>query len=355
MSNKMMGFKKIFSNVICGSVILAMLASCANQTWSVKSDDQTLSAGSYIYYLSKAYSKAYSKVSDPSDDILKQSIGGLNSSEWMKNEALKSCKNWLAIDKRMKEMGITLTDEEISKAESSTKSLWGQYGKVYEGFGISKDSFHQAESLGTAKENKLFNAIYGKDGTQAVSDTDIQKYYEEFYVSYNYFKKQYKEVTSSGIETVVGNQDADSSESTVTTQKQFDKYAESIKAGNPFDDVLEQYMASEGITDDPTVNNVENIDKNTLLPSDVKSCIKGTNENVASVVKSSDGYFYFIYKNSIKASVNELSSSAQRSAVLAEMKEDEFNKTLEDLINTMNIKVNNSIISKYQPSLFKND
>ncbi len=157
-------FKKII--LILTSLILSLsITACSNMSWSVKTNDNTLAAGVYIYYMQTAYAEAYNKVENRYSDILSQTIEEKDASSWIKDTALNYCKKLLEVEKQFNESGLTLTEEEINNANSLTDSQWKQYRKTYEGFGISKDSFHRASSLFNQKYIKLFNHIYAPDGT----------------------------------------------------------------------------------------------------------------------------------------------------------------------------------------------
>lgn len=57
-------YKKIAASTICGALLLSM-AGCADTSWSVKrNDDETLSVGTYIYYMTQAYSEAKEKLAN---------------------------------------------------------------------------------------------------------------------------------------------------------------------------------------------------------------------------------------------------------------------------------------------------
>ena len=74
--------KKIAASTICGALLLSM-AGCADTSWSVKkNDDETLSVGTYIYYMTQAYSEAKEKTGKSGDVVLSETIDKKTGDQW---------------------------------------------------------------------------------------------------------------------------------------------------------------------------------------------------------------------------------------------------------------------------------
>ena len=87
-------------------------------------------------------------------------------------------------------MKIELTEEEIASAESSAKQQYETDKEVYEKNGVAQSSiteYYKNLSL----QNKLFTAVYGKDGTKPISDKELKQYIKENYATISYIQQYY--------------------------------------------------------------------------------------------------------------------------------------------------------------------
>ena len=117
-----------------------------------------------------------SGTSSGSTDFYSQQIDGKNVTQWMQDKAVLKTKETLYLDAKIKADGIEWTDEDQKEAEETGTAAWAQQKSVLEGFGISKDSFLKAYSLYNAKYLKIFESIYGENGTEAVSDQELENF-----------------------------------------------------------------------------------------------------------------------------------------------------------------------------------
>lgn len=336
--------KRILAAAI-GACFLFSLAACSDTSWSVKTDNDALSPGVYIYYMSTAYSEAYTKVEDNTSDILNQQVEGQDASEWIKDHAMLSCKKLLEVEKRYADLGLTMTDEETATADATTKAQWNQYGKLYEGFGIAKDSFHRASTLYDIKYSKVFEATYGKDGAKAVSDEDLQNYYTSSYTDYSYFAKSLSKTDEEG------NSEAMSDEEIEAVKNQFEGYQQEIENGSSFADVAKQYQQDDALQNDPTVSDSSNLEKDSSLPDEIINTLKELQPGSSSALKANNKY-YLLIKNDITQSVDTLQTDSVRNDVLSSMKSDEFSTDIEESAKQLEVQINQAVVKKYQPSIF---
>ncbi len=331
-------FKKIA--LILVSVILSLsTAACSNMSWSVKTADDTLSAGTYIYYMSTAYAEAYSKMENPYGDILSQTIEDKDASTWIKDTAMDSCKRLLDVEKQFSEAGLTLTEDEIAQAESATDSQWKQYGKTYESFGISKDSFHRASSLFSQKYMKLFDYMYGPDGTVTVSDDDLKSYFLKNYVDYSYISKDFFNDESSEM----------SDEEKVELENKFNSYVDLLNNGKDMKEISETYMSDFSSEEDPLISDVSPIDENTNIPEEVLNALNEMDNNSSKVIKTDEEY-YLVHKGNIEEHLDMLEN--EKDSILANMKSTEYSDMIKQSSESLDITVNKRVINKYQPSMF---
>ena len=181
-------FKKLCAAVLVLLMCLSFVG-CYNEndSWAVKKENNSnIPIGGYIYFQYSAYIDARAKVGTDTE-VMKATIDDESAETWINNKITDSIKTFYFIEDKFNDLGLTFTDEEIESMKTSTDSTWGYYGNVFEAMGISKASFHLVATEFSAKYGKVFRDIYGKDGEKAVSDDELEKHYENNYLSYEYF------------------------------------------------------------------------------------------------------------------------------------------------------------------------
>lgn len=348
------GFFKKAAAVFMAGAMAVSLAGCADDSWSAKDDTQTLAAGVYIYNLYSAYREAQSQVmmeslssgtSSGSTDFYSQQIDGKNVTQWMQDKAVLKTKETLYLDAKIKADGIEWTDEDQKEAEKTGTAAWAQQKSVLEGFGISKDSFLKAYSLYNAKYLKIFESVYGENGTEAVSDQELEKFFKDSYSEYRYFSKS---LTTTGENGTTANL---SDDEIAEIEKQFKEYAQQVSDGDKTpDEVASDYQTAEGLESSP-LNGSVTLTENIALSSDLQTAFDEMKEGEARAIKSGTSY-YFLYKGKIGNHLDELSTESGRMSVLAAMKQDEFQERMEKEISEYSCTMNDAAVSSYQPGRF---
>lgn len=359
--------------------MLTVSASCADQSWSYKDDINTLSIGTYIYYMSGAYGYASNQVSSAQTesatqsgteaateavDVLTQEIEDpngdkVNAQDYILQEAENACKNLLNTEKLFAQKGLTLSETELTAAESNADQAWSYYGQTYEKLGISKDSFYRAEYLFAAKYNALFDAIYGIGGEKAVSDDEIKAYFIENYTNYAYLPMNLYTTTDSE------SDDASSTDSTSVAFSEeevkqatddFNAYAQQINNGSKtYDEIAQAYTIAAGLEEDPSVTNTE-ILEDSSLGDELKEALEGLDANQATVIQvgeDSTAVLYLVYKGDINKEAENVFEESQRSSVLYSMKFEEYQKDMDAQAKAYECEKNDAAINSYQPTMFK--
>lgn len=346
--------KKAATFVLAASMLLSAASCSGDQTWSVKTSDETLPIGVYIYNTYTAYQEAYSQTQDTSSsstssslDVLSKTIEEKPANEWIENRALELCRLNLAVNKKFNEMGLSFTDEETKSVQTEVNTAWNKNKSQFESLGIAKESFATAYGWQNAKNSKLFEAIYGKDGTSAVSDEDVETYYTENYTHFGWFSKALTK-TENGQNANMTDEEIEE------VQKQFEEYAEQINnGGQSIKDVSSNYTTAEGLEENPYSEYTEKID-DTSLNEELKNAINDLESGKAVALKSGN-YYYLIYKYDIQDSVSQLSQENARMNVVADMKGEEFAETMKNEAAALVIETNDGALQKYNPSRIENE
>lgn len=167
---------------------VSMFSGCSQTDFSMTANGEKINAGVYIDLLlnemsNQMYTMYYSQtITDPAQ-ALEQEIDGKNFKTYVKEQALKSTKEFAAINAKFDELGLKLSKDDKSEAEEQTDSTWEQSQEFYESEGISKESLLMIAEL-SYKRQAIFDYYYAEGGIEEVSDDDIQTYVNDNYIRY---------------------------------------------------------------------------------------------------------------------------------------------------------------------------
>ncbi len=343
--------------------------------WSYKTADKELAIGVYIYSLNAAYQQAKNYASELEDyDATNDKWLSLEitdddgtkevASKWIKDQAKLMCLSYLVMEEQLKAENVEIATDDMANAKSQAETYWtvgpyASYGYVMpqkdelEKYGVSFESYLYCTTEYNVKAEALFKAFYDKDGSKAVSDEDLKKFFCDEYVDYSYFTTNL--YTSTTDEAGQSSNVALSEKEAKKVTDKIDSYAEKLNKGESYDDVIESYMKAEKIEEDPSTSNIEQLEKSSA-GEEIKKAVEKLDNNKATTVKVGEGesaVYYLIYKRDIKDAADDyLKESANRDAVLAAMKNEEFTNDIKKLTETLKYEENTSVINKYDPKMF---
>ena len=373
--NLMNVIKRSLSCILAIALMMG-LASCSDNSWSMKTNNTSLTIGTYIYYMNAAYNKAASKVENGSSDILSQTIEDKSGTDYVKDEALLSCKKLIATENMFDEMGLYISDEEAAQADKDTNTLWKSYGTIYESLGVAKDSFHRAYTMYNLKYSKILNAKYGDEGSEKISDDEIKSYFTDHYTSYSYFSKDMSSadsnVTTRELESdeeadrimqeiesgssEYNNGSEDEANSVENVSKDFEDYSNKINDGTAYEDVFNEFKNKYSESDDKNISSIENLEntnKNSI-PNDVLDSLKGLEPLKSLAYNSSEGSLYVLYKHDINSDISFLDTDANKTQVKNECAYEKLDNAVKDIASNLEVEINQKAINKYSPSIIEN-
>ncbi len=345
-----------------------------NAEWSYRYNDDELAIGVYIYSLNQAYSQAKAYAQSNENYTTDKSFMDLEitdddgnkmiAREWILKEADRITKSILVINDELKKLNVTVGQATLDEAKQTAETAWNvglyaDYGyfdpmsAVLEPHGISFESFYKSSYEAMAKQSALFEAIYGKGGTKEVSDEELTKYFTENYTDYKFFAVDLFKTTTddSGNSTATAFTD----EQVKAVEKELNGYVNDIKSGKSYDDVVKAYMKKNNVTTNPTQQGTEILD-NSSIGEEIKTAITKLAEGTATTLKIGEGetaQLYFIYRGKIAdQSKSYVSDTNKRSSVVTNMKAEEFNDYISNLVDTIEPEINTAQINRYDPDMF---
>ncbi len=344
---------------ISAAAVLVSAAGCADTSWSFKTDSKTLPNGVWIYRTYTGLNEAASKYQEESgktiqitdDDFANAKIEKKNIYEWVAADAKDHCVEALVIEKLVKEYKVKSDKESIESGQKMYENYISQTGMsdMFEKIGVSAKSAAYADStIGVYKED-VFKKLYDKEGTKAVTDDEVTKYFTDNYTDYYYLHYSFKTTDDEGNSTDIDDDTKDK------VKAAFAKYAKELNEGKKVTaEIDEEYKTDFELTDSDTVPSVSNTINlaDTSISEDVQKELKALGDKKATV-KLIDDTFYMLYKGSIKDKAKNITDeegkedAISRLDIVHKMKDDEFDKLIEDEKKKLKYDTNEDCISKY--------
>ena len=340
-------WKKCLAAVL-SLAIMASATACsgADKSWAVKNDNLTVPIGAYIYNLYSAYQQASVQVEDSTKPILEQTVEDQDAATWIKENALRQTKSILVIDDKMKELNISLTEDELQQVSDQTDSYWGSISTAMTEYGVAKSSFNLAYADYYTKYTKVFDAIYGKGGTQEVSDADVKDYYVTNYMAFSY-------VLAPIIDMTTGTNLSEDELSQLDTE--FKDYAAKINDGSmTAQEAADAYKTSSGDDTVQLYTDAANFNGETSsYPEEFGTSLKSMKDGECRIVEVQGLYKVLLVKDDVTATAeNKISDEASRTAILQDMKQEEFKQMIDEAADGYSAEINQKAIDSYQPDMF---
>lgn len=333
------------------AVVLSLsLTGCydENLTWAAKKGDIEMPIGAYIYLMSVAYNEAAGMV-DSETKITKASIDGVDSETWIRERTMEYVNRYFWIEEEMDRLGLEMTDEDYTDAQSTTSSYWSYYGTSFEEYGIAKTSFDLAYSQYNEKYENVFKTLYGEGGEYEISEKEISDHYCSTYYNYEYFT----------LSTTTTDDDGNSVD---MTEDEIAKMTAILEDGR--DDILngntdletfaEATCLSYGTDSSYTssINNVSNMEAY-YMPDEFIEAVTSTKENDIVIIEAS-GYMIFLRVLPIDDTIETILEDEDNVLqLMQELKSEEFEEYVaSNAAAVEGIEINESAIKRYKPSMF---
>lgn len=197
--------KKAAAFLVAGCTALTCASCGENTATALTVDNYDVRAGIYLYYATTAYSEAINvltKQGENFDDAKttkevkkimdKVKIDNLEPDKWIQNKAAEHCVDFVEVEREFDALGLKLSGDQLASIDSELKSNMSFYGKFYESAGIGEQSVKDIIT-NNYKQNMLWEAYYGDDGSVGVKDSDMQDYYADNHLRIKYIEMPLKD------------------------------------------------------------------------------------------------------------------------------------------------------------------
>ena len=362
--------KKLSAVAVTAAMALS-LASCGQDTtWGAKIDDTELRAGIFIYYQSDAFSRAYDHMIETDTDVMALTIEGMSTKDWVNDQAIKGMQEFVAIENKFEELGLTFENKEEELAKANVEQWWEYVSEYFEGIGVSKESYLDVVINGE-KKAAVFDYYYGEGGEKEVVEADIKAYLNDNFARIKYIDMPLKD----------GEGNLLKADGKAEIKAMAEEYIERMKNGEAFEDISNEYdeyynglieaaTVTEGTeteeepVDDLTVTDeTEQADELVLLGSVTSSEFPVPSASVHEKVVGEamtigdyqlieeDEIYYIVYKMDLFA--DEEYYDFKKTDVLNELKGEEFEATVDSWTTGQNVILNDAAIKRYKVEKIK--
>lgn len=109
-------------------------------------------------------------------------LEGEDGLKWVTDEAESLARNYLAVEQKFDEMGLTVDEESQKTMDTNAEAYYNYLDQIYgyadKGFGL--ESYKKLQ-LNQYKSSSIFNKIYGEGGSEEVKDDELK---DIFYSDY---------------------------------------------------------------------------------------------------------------------------------------------------------------------------
>jgi|GEM_PF-1684303 len=379
-------FARICAVLLCVAMLFT-LGACHKKGETVMTIGEVeIPSGLYLAFLSEAFNEftQHKDIADAigdttvssAEDYFEYELEGKDSVTWIKDKTKELCTEYAAVVTFFKEYDLSVTDDEMEYIDSYVDYYWDNgYDEYYEANGISKDTYREYLKFHTMR-NVLFTYYYskpdektGKGGIKEVPMSELLEKLVEDYILVETLTIS-KETTDEN-QSTVSKTDVEIS----NDKAKLEGYASRINRGSAtFNDCKKEYDKETGVSEEDTtttedshehedelksinpetatlysVNDTDSNGQVNAVEYEKYSELKEENNiefGKATVIDDGNELLLIIFYDLSK---DEYYADQCRATILKSLKEDDFEKVIEDKIATLTISANDSLVKYYSP------
>lgn len=348
-------FKRISLVLLSVFLIFALCACHAKDEIAVTVADVEITSGAYANMLLYADTEAKSKVeenltSQGATDLtnvkyFSQKIDGVIYTDWVKQRAIEHCKRFAMVEIKAKELGITLSEEEIQSVTATVYNDWygSGFNTIYEQNGVGYNTYLNY-NLNNRLGFKVFEKVYGVDGEKAADKTAVlDAMYENFEIA-NILEIDIKDMSKTEI---------------AENKAVLDGYADRLNKGESFETIYVEHYELKDHTHEGTQEDAPKDLHATLIGSDETSysdadfnTIKKMSVGEIKVIEDSDNdVLRLVIRKDIKA--DEYYEENLYGKVLYMLYDEDYEKYLAELYEKLDTKINDYAVNNFKVKKIK--
>jgi len=328
-------FQKCLTGVLCASMVAA-LAGCGDTAWTHRSANAEVTSGMYIGFTIDAARNASSAEGyDAAAAFKDMTLDGVSSFTWVQNTADTYARQYLAVEEKFVELGLSFTAEEQAEMDNYVDAYWSYIGSTYEEEGCGQASF-AAIITNNEKQSKVFEALYGEGGAMEVPAEELRAYFDE-----NYLKGSIIVVPllDDSYEALEG-------EELEVVEKEAEELLKKIEDGADFEQVKAEYEVKDIEGAQPEAEDTaEYITKDSLMyPEALINALEDAADDEVGMAQDED--CIYIWQ---KQARDDEGFEEYRSAILSALKGEDFSAEQERWGEALEVTVNDASVKKHAP------
>lgn len=343
------------------ALMVSGLAACStgeDTKWVAKYGETTVPAGVYIDKLISSYTTIVSQLDAEVKDPLKEQIDGVNVSQKITEDAQQQLHEYIALERKFAEMGLTLSDADTAAIEQNVDQFWAYVGEIYQANGVSRESY-VLSYLNGAKRSQIFQAIYGEGGTDAVPEQELKDKFYNDYAKILVIPATYNSGALAANSESGEDAQAKADESKKKASDLIDKYLEQAKAATTLEEMESVvYEAKKEITGNESLEKPASGESFTIFSRDSSPY---TDEMTKAVFSASYGVptkmetdttMYLFVRYDISENVADF--TAYRSSLVSALRSEAFSSQVAQWAGDLtDVAYNDAALKRYTPEKIK--
>lgn len=316
--------KKRILKILCvfSALFVLFFSGCSKGgKTAVTVNEAEVSNGVYAYYIDKvlSYPDEYAVNEEGSEGVAERDA--------VTETALGLCRNFVAADMLMSDLGLSVSQQLKSEVAENTENIWSLFGEYYKSIDVSKSDITKINTF-EAQKMQLLDYYYGKGGKNEVSDDDLKQKFVEMYIGFKCFEGTFTKVNVKG-ETVEMTEKE--KENTIS---EFRKMAQRVDGGESIDDVYADYCSGQGLVATSELEVIVMKENDPMYADDFFSKVSTISHGRAAPVTS--GSSIYVVERCTIASSDEDAFEKYRTEVLEEMKMSAIEKKIAKKVQYLN-------------------
>lgn len=351
--------KKALAGFLAAAMLSMAGCSGSDTSWAYRSGEIAPPIGLYIFYLMDSAATAEEKYHEQHGDeenhehpaykdLLKEPLpDGQTFEAFMLEDAAQSMREYVAVEQKFAEMGLSLSESERTYAAEAAASTWSGNQAYYEDNGIAESTLRLGYENGFKKQ-AVFTALYQSGGERAVSEEELRSAFEKDYAKVEYILFPKAAVTGG---------DADDA----AIRAEAEGYLGRLQNGENFYDlVFEQLKAAAGDSADTVERPAEG--SRSMIVGESHRGTYYSDELVDSALAAPIGepvlaedttYYYILVRGDVLEDATNFASF--RNEVLLGLKGDEFEELVTSWASGVTLEANQAALNRYTPAKLKMD
>ena len=175
--------KKIVAALLAVALCLCSLTACSQKT-GAKVNKVKIAKGVCLYL------KAEAKRENPE-----------GTEEELDAVTARKIAEYVAINTKFQEMGLSLTPTQKQKLPQTVSALWEYFGKYYESIGVTKQDITKVETEKAYKDAVMVAYYQEEGGVEPIPEVEMRAFFQENYIAYRSITGYLTTVDDSGKST----------------------------------------------------------------------------------------------------------------------------------------------------------